>query len=173
LASTIIWHAVEFSRIGRTPSPARQGRSRGNSSNLARPVLRVKPGASGHARHEAPDIGPCSGPCAVSRDGGDPGPAAVSGVPLPRGPWRNLRRTSRRSQIPCAGLRDCRAPGHSCRSAHDLDAAYGSLSTTYDDPTPVEQLVFPHDCIRVGRRVEAGVVDVRAALGDRPARSRP
>jgi len=100
LASTIIWHAVEFSRIGRTPSPARQGRSRGNSSNLARLVLWVKPGASGHARHEAPDIGPYSGRCAVSRDGGDPGPAAVSGVPLPRGPWRNLRRTSRRSQIP-------------------------------------------------------------------------
>jgi len=76
-------------------------------------------------------------------------------------------------KFPCAGLRDCRAPGHSCRSAHDLNAAYGSLPTTYDDPTPVEQLVFPHDCIRVGRRVEAGVVDVRATLGDRPARSRP
>ena len=40
LASTIIWHAVEFSRIGRTPSTARQGHSRGNSSNLAYPAVR-------------------------------------------------------------------------------------------------------------------------------------
>src|SRR5215207_10354816 len=77
LASTIIWHAVEFSRIGRTPSPARQGRSRGNSSNLADSTVPVKPGTL--------DSRPCSEPltalCTVSRrlaTGRPPSPASRS-----------------------------------------------------------------------------------------------
>jgi hypothetical protein len=81
LASTIIWHAVEFSRIGRTPSPARQGRSRGNSSNLADSTVPVKPGTL----DSRPCIVTCSEPLAalssVSRrlaTGRPPSPASRS-----------------------------------------------------------------------------------------------
>ena len=73
----LFWHAVEFSRIGRTPSPARQGSSRGNSSNLADSTVPVKPGTL--------DSRPCSEPltalCTVSRrlaTGRPPSPASRS-----------------------------------------------------------------------------------------------
>src|SRR5918995_1712022 len=169
LASTIIWHAVEFSRIGRTPSPARQGRSRGNSSNLADSTVPVKPGTlDSHVHRHV--LRAAGGPERVSRQeatGRPPSPAS-------RSPRAELKPTV---AVPATSSLPGRDTRHTTRSpvqvADDLSTANRPLTPSYDYPTPVEQVRFPDRRLRVHGGLDPSVVHVGPALGDRPPGCRP
>jgi hypothetical protein len=133
-----IRHAVEFSRIGRTPGPALLGRSRGNPSNLAHRVSRVKPGKSRRALTSA---------------GRPPSPASRS----PRAVG-NLRSLTRRRQIPTPHCLEQRRRSIHSTPAHTLPHRLSGSRRRIrpGQPPPHPDTSAPPRPVRTRRRIRPG-----------------
>ena len=169
------WHAVEFSRSGRAPIRGLSARSRGNRSNLLRRLRDCQtrlpgPPAPARAVTAATEGSRRSVTLGAARGNGH-----RSGVrrSLP-GDVENIRQSPRGNANPQVSA-SAGALGHGGRvTAADprtRDRGQVCACRAAAPATPVQQVAPAHGT--ASSSVDPGVVDVGAALRDRPAGRRP
>jgi hypothetical protein len=99
------WHAVEFSRSGRTPISTPRGRSRGNLANLAGPSRRCQTSPTTNRPSPARSTPPTGVLLGVEVSGSPPDRPPVRCPLLPAGDVENIRTADGRRQIRAASRR--------------------------------------------------------------------